>query len=136
MTNIFQRIGNNIEKQKEKKRKANEKYWKLSTLDRIDYDNKLKSIQDRSNDYPLLSLTKFIIGIFFFVLLWLSIIAFGQGYDFYKFMELIRPLASSFGRLIGIVFLCDCVMFLFLIFSKEWSVESKIKQLNKRFKLC
>lgn len=38
MTNILQRIGNNLEKGKEERKKVNEKYWKLSLADRNAYD--------------------------------------------------------------------------------------------------
>jgi hypothetical protein len=47
-----------------------------------------------------------------------------------------KRLRENHKSIIGLVFLCDVILFLFLMFSKEWSVESKIKQLNKRFKLC
>jgi hypothetical protein len=40
MTNIFERIGEHIENKKKRKEVFENKYWKLSAVERIDYDNK------------------------------------------------------------------------------------------------
>ncbi len=122
--NIFQRIGNNIEKEKKEIKKFNDRYWKLSSSERIDYE--IQSDKIKKNDYffeMTFLYAKFLL-IFLFVSVALMIIN-------KNFISLIKPLFNSL-RLLPFPFVID--FGLTILISK--SQIKKKKELNKRFKLC
>ena len=43
--NIFQRIGNTIEEDKKREKKRLDRYWKLSSNERVEYDDKLDRVE-------------------------------------------------------------------------------------------
>jgi hypothetical protein len=136
MTNTFQRIGNNYEKRKEEKKKINEKYWKLSSIERIDYDNHIKEIEKDNEVYLGFPFTKFILGVLILMILSITLVAFGTKMDFYKLIELLRPLSLEIGRLILILMTIDVFAFLVSLLTCENYKNKHINKLNKRFKLC
>ena len=132
MTNAFQRIGNNIEKEKLKNKKFKDRYWKLSASERMDYDQKLERIE-RGWNTPAFSITKVVIK-FLFVFAFLMILAiFGTNYPLEKVIPSLRMLSLSFYKLIIITFILD-ILFIFveIFFNNS---HKKIKELKKRFKL-
>ena len=133
-TNIFTKIGNSIEKSKEDKRKIKDKYWKLSPVERIDYDNQVKKIKENNKTDSFFSITKMFLGAIAFILIFLGMFAFGINYGFYNYLNLIKPLVLAMTKPLMIFFMLDVlIIFAEIIFSKETSTE--IKKLNKRYKL-
>ena len=132
MTNAFQRIGNNIEKEKLKKKKFKDRYWKLSPIERMEYDKKLERIEREWNT-PAFSITKVVIKFLFVVTLLVILWSFGVGYSLEKIINSLRILSFSAYRLLLVAILLDCLFMLVEIsFNNS---HKKIKELKKRFNL-
>jgi hypothetical protein len=126
--NILQKIGKNIEREKLKRHKRKDKYWKLSATERIDYDNKLNRIQ--KNSYMPFTIIIMLVKVFFYLIVFSGVSLF--------FIERLDLFIST-----GLI-LVEC-FFSFLIFAliaemliiilSIISTERKLKELNKRFKL-
>ena len=130
MTNIFQRIGNKLEKNKEEKKSILDKYWKLSTLNRIDYDNKINKIHnDYKSDFLLLTYT-WLKG-----LLCIAIFLGAFGLIFNSLDTMLTTIRLIWKVLIQFIWV-PIFMDVMLMFITPIVEERLIKELNKRFKLC
>lgn len=133
MTNIFQKIGNSIEREKKEDQKKEKRYWKLSSLERIDYNQELEKIRKRS-EVMVIPLTKIVIGTFLILSFMFLLGSFGGLYSMSVLVYSLKTLSLNFSRLIGFAFIIDILYMIFnLIFNKQ---DKKIKELDKRFKLC
>jgi hypothetical protein len=129
MTNIFKTIGNNLEKKQLEKKKVNEKYWKLSSIERIEYDMHFKNIIEKYKYNWILLKT------WFYSMLYLTIglILFGIVYD--KLDTAINLINSVEYIIIDLIWLPILVDIIVLIENICFEGRDK-KKLNKRFKLC
>jgi len=125
MENMFKKIGDRIEEKKKKKKRFVDNYWKLSASERMDYDQKLQRLKNSFR--PLALLTAAIsaiiyLGLFCFV-----------GYLFIspEFLTLGKTLVSVLFLLLPFVLVADVIAGLII----SIDIESKKKQLAKRFKL-
>jgi len=67
--NIFQKIGNTIEEDKKREKKRLDRYWKLSSNERVEYDDKLEYIE-RIFRFPMTRIVMFIfLGSIFLIIL-------------------------------------------------------------------
>ena len=127
--NIFQKIGNNIEKDKKRKQDFDNKYWSLKSVERIDYDNHIGKI-NRDTELKFSNcLTWFITKIILFIMILLFFIG------FYKEISIINLIRLLIGAYFGIIFwivLLDIFIFFRVILDRGKMVE----KLNRRFKLC
>lgn len=115
-----------VKKLREQKR---ERYWKLSASERIDYDNKLKNINNR---LPFLFLTVSLFKAIFYGMIFFCVFNyfFGSKID----LELILTeqfIISSLLSFISLFIVIDIVVS--ILFGIER--DRKLKELNKRFKL-
>lgn len=135
MTNLFQRIGNKIEKRKKERENFLNKYWKLSASERIDYDNKLNQIKKDTERNPFnFQTTKWASIAVLAPLVFIGVLIFGINYPLSKFIELLRPLSLKIGKLILTIFLLEIIYNIYgLIFTKD--SKELILKLNKRFKI-
>ena len=124
--NIFQKIGNNIEKEKLKRKKFEDNYWKLSPIERIDYDLKRERIRKEFGN-PLQYLTLVAEFLFFYAIFGL-ISALFVPQMFTEFFE--KSIFIVFFIFISVVI---GVGILNLVFGRD--EDRMIKELNKRFKL-
>lgn len=135
--NIFKKIGNAIEKQKKEKERIENKYWKLSPLERMDYDQKIDRINYNSNEslfhFYFTKLFLFLIGIWVIIVLLMS---FGANIEIIKLIERLRSLSFPFAKLILIGIVADVLTFLINLIYYDNNRSKKIKEINKRFKLC
>lgn len=132
--NIFNKIGNSIEKRKKEKDLRIDKYWKLSATERMDYDNKLGRInKDSEIDMFSFPLTGLVIKVFLFFTLIFSLIAFGLQTPIRELINSLIPLSLEIVKILIFALLFDFVINLFTVVSDK--SNKKIKELNKRFKL-
>jgi hypothetical protein len=128
MTNIFQRIGNNLEKNKELRKKVEYKYWKLTSIERMEYDMHKKNIEEK-NRQSLVTVVVF--KILFYVTIGLGL----YGLLFNRLdiiIDSLRIIWKSFFHFIGYAILLD---FILITINSNNEMRDK-KNLNKRFKLC
>ena len=130
--NIFQRIGNSIEKRRKEKERIRENYWKLSPLERIDYDQKLREIERIRTTYFDIQVTKIILFLFGFSFILLFLLAFGGGYPLGEFFNLLRPNSLLAAKYLLFGLGLD-ILIAIISLSKP---DKELKELNKRFKLC
>ena len=130
--NIFQRIGNRIEKKKEEEELMVKRYWKLSPIERMEYDQKRDRIIEQTNIH-FLGITKFfILGVLGFSFL-VFLISFGSGHTLNYIVNLFKPIAKIFPLFIVITLVLD---YFFIIINILFGERKKrIENLNKRFKL-
>ena len=125
--NFFETLGRKIREIQTKLKKVEEKYWKLSAVERIDYDNKKKIIKEDS--YKLFNLTKIYLKLFFWIASFFFII-----YLFTLEQEVIKAGAAFFIvylSFIPFVIVIDCFLnYIFAVIT-----DRKMNYLNKRFKL-
>ena len=127
--NLFQKIGNTIEENKKREKKRLDRYWKLSSNERVEYDNKLKDINKKSElNFNITKTVMFwtLLGIAF-----ISLALFSVGVSSLKFIELLREFGKVFFRIIYVSILLDMIIDVITVstFKKEK------EELNKRFKL-
>ena len=126
--NIFQKIGNRIEEGKKDKELFERRYWNLTPIERIDYDNKRDRIE-KETYYGMLPLTLiFLKGFIVFLLLFTS--------TFYltgsiELSNLFMNISIILGNMVIIAILVDFL----LSYISSVSYFNRIKNLNKRFKL-
>jgi hypothetical protein len=126
--NIFQKIGNRLEEDKKNKELFEKRYWNLTPIERIDYDNKRDRIE-KETYYGMLPLTLiFLKGFIVFLLLFTS--------TFYltgsiELSNLFMNISIILGNMVIIAILVDFL----LSYISSVSYFNRIKNLNKRFKL-
>lgn len=126
--NIFNKIENYIEESKQKKKQSEEKYWRLSAIERIDYDNKRDRIL--KNEYTLFSLTILIAKVFFYSIIFIGILSF-----FSERLDLFIPFGLLTIKLLFSI-LPLLLLFEFVIMVLDYMDTNKqYKELKKRFKL-
>lgn len=132
--NIFQKIGNNIEKEKLKRKKFEDNYWKLFPIERIEYDNKLRKIESEEIGFiPKFYTTKIYLGIIIFFTFILFGLYFSLDYDLNKYITFLRGISLQFMKSLMIAISLDfLIQFIGLGLDKT---GKKKKELNKRFKL-
>lgn len=64
--NFLERMGRNMREQEEKKKKIDENYWRLSSLERLDYMNNMERINKYYMNYPCPSLIRIFFRLFFY----------------------------------------------------------------------
>jgi len=127
--NIFQRIGNNIEEDKKREKKRLDRYWKLSSNERVEYDNKLKDINKKSGlNFDITKIVMFwtLLGIAF-----ISLALFSVGAPSLKFIELLREFGKVFLKIIYVSIILDMIIDVITVSTFKEEKE----ELNKRFKL-
>ena len=133
--NIFKKIGNTIEKQKKEKERIENKYWKLSPLERMNYDKKIDRINSESNEYLFsFYFTKFflsLIGIWVIIFLLMS---FGTNIEIIKLIKILKIVSFPFAKVILFGIIADILTFFIGLIG--YNRSKKIKEINKRFKLC
>jgi uncharacterized integral membrane protein len=126
--NIFNKIGNKIEEDKKKREEFTKRYWKLSPIERIDYDNKLNQIEKETH-YGLLPITlQFLKGFIFFMILFVSIFYLTGNIELSNFFMNISLIIGNF------LVLSIFIDLLAGYFCSNDRIR-RIKDLNKRFKL-
>ena len=127
MTNIFEVIGKHIEQRKKKKELFVNNYWKLSPIERIDYDNKI-GIIDKETDYGIFPITFSLFKLLFFT-------ALVHLYFYYmNLLDLLKLTTTLLSALITIVSIAWIIDYLLSIYYSNKRTK-RIKELNKRFKL-
>ncbi len=123
--NIFQKIGDYIETKKKLRKSFENKYWKLSSTERIEYDLKKEEIE---STLPLLSL--FIAKISFSILILLI-------FTSILFPKDISTIQILFKRLLHLSFVMFFIFLIgdILIFFESLIFFPKLKQIQKRFGL-
>jgi hypothetical protein len=127
MANIFEVIGKHIEKRKKEKEIFRNNYWKLSAVERIDYDNKVNKIKEET-DYGIFPISFVCIKILLFVTL---------THLFFYYMNILDFLELTTSLLMGLVSILIFTIFIdyfFLLFF-SFNRTKRIKELNKRFKI-
>lgn len=124
------------EKRKEEsdiKKKRIEKYWKLSPIERIDYDNKIKSIKERYN-FNLFTLS--IIKVSFWLMVFFCVFNYFFNYFFNNLIDISLILSQQ--SIILFIFqnlwIFIIIDIMLLLICPKYRTED-IKELNKRFKL-
>ena len=128
MANIFQTIGNSIERKKKRKELFEKKYWKLSSSERMEYDLKKQEIKD----FYLRGLVTIDI---FKIIIATAIFALSFGLAKGELFLLISPIKTIFlfyFKFIYLFILLDTV----LIVMHSYGNKMEVKELKKRFKLC
>ena len=126
--NIFQKIGNNIEREKKEKISMERKYWKLSSSERMEYDSKKDRILKRYNPFSMTVLFfKTLISISIFLLIYGATMGI-----FLEMIHLIRTLFFTFFKILWFMILADIILF----FLNSLLLLKEKKELRKRFKLC
>lgn len=125
--NILQRLGNNWEKIENKNKRFKEKYWKLSSQERMEYDDKSEKLIP---GFDLL-ITRLVSLVSLLFVGFIFLLAFAVNYNFNELLELVRPIAIEYIKLIPILIVSDLLIYILLIFISD----KKLKELNKRFKL-
>ena len=126
--NIFQKIGNNIEREKKEKISMERKYWKLSSSERMEYDSKKDRILKRYKPFSMTVL-------FFKTLISISIFLLIYGATMGIFLEMIHPIRTlffTFFKVLGFFIPLDIILF----FLNSLLLLKEKKELRKRFKLC
>lgn len=129
MTNIFQRIGNNFEKKKLERKKMGDKYWKLSSIERIDYDNHIENIKKKYDWFWVATILWIKLMIYIAIFFGLFGLIFNK---FDVMINLVKILWSSFIKIIWLPISIDIIF----VYSNIFFEERDEKDLNKRFKLC
>jgi len=119
--NIFNKIGNQIEKKKKDRKNFQDKYWKLSASERIDYDNKLKRINN--SPYVFIFTATLLKGIF-----WIA--AFFYLISLYIGETILIPTMLLLAYLFGLIpiFLFIDAIYLALNMNKKDEQKRTIKQ--------
>ena len=125
--NIFNKIGNKLEEDKKKREEFEKRYWKLSAIERIDYDNKVDRIE--KSFYGFFPLTSICIKYFFIILiLFVSTFYLTGNVELSHFFRNITIILANFIWIFGIIdFVC-------LVASSDKNTK-RFRDLNKRFKL-
>lgn len=121
-----------ITRNKEKKKqleKSREKYWKLSSIERIDYNNHLRNIKEET-EYSILPLTNMFIKWDLIGLFIITLFYYISGMDV-SWLENGFNIFFIFYRLTILMIFVD----IFLNFLYSYKRKKIIKQLKKRFKL-
>lgn len=126
--NILQRIGNKIEREKLERKKRDDKYWKLSASERMDYDNKLDRIKKES--YIPFTMTIMLAKVFFYL-----IVFFGVSLFFIERLDLFMSTGLEFVKTFFIFLPFVLIAEILLIILSINYTERKLKELNKRFKI-
>ncbi len=129
MTNIFEIIGKHIEDNKRKKELFDNKYWKLSPIERIDYDNKKERIE-KENHWGFFPITISLVSLLITITLATLLFYFISGMNI-AILIIGILIFSFFYSLLGFIFLFDLI---FMFLSSNSRKKKKI-ELNKRFKL-
>ena len=128
MVNIFQKIGNNIEREKKRREIFEKKYWKLSSSERMEYDLKKQKIKDHHfGGYITVEIAK----ILSVVIIFLATFGFATGKLFVA-IPAIKTLFIFYFSYLTYFLLVDVIL---LVISNH-QYDKKIKELKKRFKLC
>jgi len=131
--NKLQRMGNKLEEMRKKEEKKKKRYWKLSPIERMEYDQKRDRINEKYNDnFFILTIAGIKVTLFFFFLL--SLLMIGGGYSIGAAMIMFKLLAFVFCRVIMIAIGLDILYVILDIFFGKRR-EKEIKKLDKRFKL-
>ena len=126
--NIFQRMGNNFEREKKEKELIEKKYWKLSSSERMEYDLKKEKIR---RDY----FGNFITVVIFKIFIELGIFFLAFGFAIGKLFILIPAVKMLFLFYFQIL-LWLLLLDLILVIFNSYKAEKERKKLRKRFKLC
>lgn len=124
--NILQKLGNKIEKDKEDKKKLKDKYDRLSSYKRIDYDNQIDKIKKNNIMGLTYSFIKTMINLCIFCLLGFLLLGISS------LFTLSRQLFIIIIQWLFPIFTVDVILQTIL----DNRNDKKIKELNKRFKLC
>ena len=126
--NIFQKIGNNFEKEKKEKELIKKRYWGLSSSERMEYDLKKEKIfKDYFGTFLTFDVLKLFIGMGIFLFIF--------GFAFEKLFVIIPLIKLLF--LIYFKFLLWLILLdLLLVILGIPRVTKERKKLRKRFKLC
>jgi hypothetical protein len=127
--NLFEKVGKDVENSKKRKEVAINKYWKLTAIERIDYDNKRKSINE-NNHYGLFPLTLALIRLVIWIVLTTGLFYFISDRS-ELILEVGISVSSFFLFFLEIFILIDICMILFCSYEKS----KAMKELNKRFKI-
>lgn len=129
--NIFNKIGNQIEKEKKEKKVFQNKYWKLSASERMDYDNRLERIKKRK--IPLLELTCTMFEVIIIAALFVSFMAFTTSMPIDNLLDLLKSTFLTFIKVLKWVLFLDIIILLRWLVRDDY--KKMIKELNKRFKI-
>jgi len=121
--NIFQRIGNNIEKEKLKKKRFSDNYWKLSASERMDYDLRREVKDYRPNIFDIFLNA----CIYLIVFMLISSLFIPQIFNLFFTQH-------NYFMIINILVFFFFLELILLIFYPSINKKS-IENLNKRFKL-
>jgi len=122
--NIFQRIGNNIEKEKLEKKKFLNKYWKLSSQERMEYYFKSKDVVENHFNifwFAVKMIFYVIVGVLISSLFYKNILNLFFTHEVFYSLRYILGFSAAFE--------------IFLIGLDRIIIQDKLKELNKRFKL-
>ncbi len=125
--NIFQKIGNRLEEDKKNKELFEKRYWNLTPIERIDYDNKRDRIE--KSFYGFFPLT--LVCLKYLVISSLLFISTFYLIGSIELSNLFMNITLILFKTLSIGVLVD---FICLIVSNN-DVLNRIKNLNKRFKL-
>ncbi len=127
--NIFQKIGNTIEKTKKQKKEFIDKYWKLPATERLHYDSKVNEIEKDTKMNFLLTSIVFKTIIFVFALI--ITMMFLDGFELILLKDVLKIILGLSFKAILITIILDCTLNIADVFI----YGNRITKLNKRFKL-
>jgi len=130
--NRLQRMGNKLEEMRKEKERKVKRYWKLSSIERMEYDQKLDRINKENTISPL-SLTIAGIKATVFIFFLFSLLILSRGYSIGTAIHLFKLMAFVFYRVITVTIILDILLVILDIFSGKR--EKEIKKLDERFKL-
>ena len=131
--NRLQRMGNKLEEMRKKEERKTKRYWKLSPIERMEYDQKRDRINEKHHDnFFVLTIAGIKVTLLFFFLS--SLIMIDGEYSIGAAMIMFKLLAFIFFRVIMIAIGLDILYAILDIFFGKRR-EKEIKKLDKRFKL-
>ena len=111
------------------KKEQKEKYWKLKSIERIEYEMYRSKINKET--LPFFYLTLFYLKFILAVLIFIFLIVYFYGNGILSFKEIGGNFLYGILKYIWILIVCDLFMFVITPFL----TNKKIKKLDKRFKL-
>jgi len=129
MENLFSVIGKRIEDRKKEKNIFENKYWKLSAIERIDYDNKKERIE-KENYWGFFPITFCLIRLIIFIFLTSLLFYFISGMNL-VILKLGILIFSTLASLFWLIIIIDLIG----MFTNSSRIVREIIRLNKRFKL-
>ncbi len=127
--NLFEYLGRRTREEKERKERIENKYWKLSPIERIDYDNKRKRVE-RENYLGFLPLTCLLVKIALYFVLGGLFFYYISGKEL-LFLKLGLNVGTTILYLLGWIIIGDVIIGMIFLSKKN----KILRELNKRFKL-